>query len=178
MNLSQLFAELDRHDCPLSLDELQNILAQLDVTPADFADAWHFDDSTYCRNLIRKTKAYEALLLCFEAGQRTPIHDHRGSACGVRIIAGTAVETIFDRCEDGWLFATSSTALQCPGVVGSYDSDVHQLSNLQPAGGRLATLHIYSPPLGHVGNYCIEDNSVQLVEPRIRVSSLVDNLCV
>ena len=73
------------------------------------------------------------------------------------------METIFERTADGWLYATGTGQLAAGGVVGSQDMDIHQLSNLQDGGQRLVTLHIYSPPLGEVGNYSIVDNTMQTV---------------
>ena len=47
-----------------------------------------------------------------------------------------------------------------PGaVIGSQDSDLHQVSNLQPAGADLVTLHIYSPPLLWMGTYSLTDTT-------------------
>lgn len=163
MNLTQMLDYLDTLKSPATLGELKNALGQLEPGPDDLQQHLHFDSCTYQRNLLRKNENYEALILCFEAGQRTPIHDHAGSACGVKVLQGVGVETIFDTCSDGWIFATGSHELPANGVVGSNDMDIHQLSNLQTDGQPLVTLHIYSPPLGEVGNYCLEDNSIKYV---------------
>ncbi len=163
MDIATFLDQLDMLDQPASLDTLKNLLDQLELSAEDVPEYLKFDDARYARNLLRRSDHYEALLLCFEAGQRTPIHDHCGSACGVRIVEGAALETIFERTEDGWLFATGTDQLPITGVVGSEDMDIHQLSNLQSDGKRLVTLHIYSRPLGEVGNYSIEDNSITRV---------------
>ncbi len=163
MNIWQFLDELDAGANPLSLNELRALLQQLEFDSADLTKHLQFDESGYRRNLLRRTTAYEALLLCFEAGQRTPIHDHCGCVCGVRVLQGQAIETNFESTPDGWLFATGSRELPEGGVVGSQDMDIHQLSNLQTGGRRLVTLHIYTPPLGEVGNYSIVDNSVTRV---------------
>ena len=163
MNLNEFLDRLDQQSTPWTLDELQALLESLDIDSAEVDRHLNFDPERYQRNLLRRNENYEALFLCFEAGQRTPIHDHCGSACGVRVIQGAAMETIFERTEDGWLYATETQTLDAPGVVGSNDMDIHQLSNLQNGGQRLVTLHIYSPPLGEVGNYSIVDNTVQKV---------------
>lgn len=150
-------------------------LSQLDIDRSGVRDYLLFDHETYQRNLLHCTANYEALLLCFEAGQRTPIHDHAGSACGVKVVEGTGVETMFKFTSDGWVFATGSRELHQGGVVGSNDLDTHQLSNLQSDGKRLVTLHIYSPPLGVVGNYSITDNSVTRVKTPTRQTVLVSD---
>jgi cysteine dioxygenase len=167
MNLEQFFRRLDQLGGDIPLPELQTLLRELRLEPEEIREFVSFDQARYQRNRIRKCPDYEALFLCFEAGQRTPIHDHAGSACGVKVIQGVGTETIFQRTEDGWLFATGSRELPAGGVVGSNDMDTHQLSNLQPQGRRLVTLHIYSPPLERVGNYTLADNRVIQVQPEV-----------
>jgi cysteine dioxygenase len=163
MNLEQFFDRLDALGQNVALHDLKSLLAELQIEESDLAELMCFDPSHYMRNRILRTDSYEVLLLCFAAGQRTPISDHAGSACGVKVLQGTASETIFQRTEDGWLFPTETRQLPAGGVVGSRDSDTHQLSNLQSGGRRLVTLHVYSPPLGEVGNYSLTSNEVVLV---------------
>lgn len=163
MNLESFFKILDSRTETIPLPALKQLLSELTLDVGDVEVYLTFDANRYQRNRVRKTETYEALFLCFEAGQRTPVHDHAGSACGVKVIRGTGTETIFNRTEDGWLYATKSQQLAAGGVVGSNDMDTHQLSNLQPDDRRLVTLHIYSPPLGEVGNYSLTENRVVLV---------------
>lgn len=168
MNVSQFLEALDQHPDSISLERLQELLGQLDIDDDFWQQYVHFDSANYRRNLLHRCENFEALVLCFEAGQRTPIHDHAGSACGVRVLEGVGMETIYDRTEDGWLYATGTQELPQGGIVGSNDMDIHQLSNLQSSGRRMVTLHIYSPPLGEVGNYCVEDNTVRKVTAETR----------
>ncbi len=169
--LNQVIKCLDSFESIIDLDQLKSILARLQVDDPELQDFKRFSADGYQRNLIARSDTFEALLLCFEPGQRTPIHDHAGSACGVRVIEGVASETIFESTQDGWLYATTTEHLGAPGVVGSQDMDIHQLSNLQAHGRRLVTLHVYSPPLGEVGNYRVEDNSKTLVQAPTRDAS-------
>lgn len=174
LDLRSFLQHLEYLEQPICLSTLQELLRRLELSEQDIERIARFEPENYQRNLICRTEGFEVLLLCFEAGQRTPIHDHAGSACGVKVIEGTATETIFDRSEDGWLFATESDELTAAGVVGSFDMDIHQLSNLQPGGGRLTTLHVYSPPLGEVGNYSITNNSVVRTKAATRQSERND----
>jgi cysteine dioxygenase len=100
-------------------------------------------------------------VLCWRAGQRSPIHDHRGSSCGVKVIKGVATETFFDRTPHGHVYATGSRALNQGAVCGSQDDDLHQMSNLQAPGQDLITLHIYSPPLIVMGLYSLTETRVR-----------------
>ena len=63
---------------------VQGTLAYLRANPVDpeslqrylFWDAQH-----YTRNLIDKTELYELLAICWEVGQRSSIHNHKGQNC-------------------------------------------------------------------------------------------------
>ena len=110
---------------------------------------------------MRAGPAYHALLLCWRNGQRSPIHDHRGSSCGVRVVRGEATETVFEMTEQGHLYAVRTRKLPEGFVCATQDQDIHQLSNLQPGNADLITLHIYSPPLLVMGQYSLTDRAVR-----------------
>jgi cysteine dioxygenase len=160
IRLSALFAELDTHPTKIPLDVLQTQLSQLAVTWDDLLPWIRFCSERYLRNLVHEGPAYQALLLCWRNGQRSPIHDHRGSTCGLRVIRGTATETIFERAANGMIYATVSAELNEGLVACSEDSDIHQISNLQCGNRELVTLHIYSPPLITMGTYSLHNSIV------------------
>ena len=116
-----------------------------------------FSTDHYVRNLMYAGPSYQALVLCWHSGQRSPIHDHRGSSCAVKIISGVATETSFAQAANGMFYATGSRQLAAGDHCASQDADVHQMSNLQPAGSDLVTLHIYSPPLFRMNMYSLVD---------------------
>ena len=151
MLLNELFEKLDRLADSIPPQTLLNLLGKLAVENA-IVPYLRFEHGKYQRNLINRTPHYEALLLCFEPGQQTPIHDHAGSACGVKIITGTATEITYKRHVDGLLSKLEKTTLIAGRSVSSNDMDIHSLGNLEQ-NERLASLHIYSPPLGKIGNY-------------------------
>ncbi|MHC4106609.1 MAG: cysteine dioxygenase [Planctomycetota bacterium] len=158
--LSAFFEELDRYDGSVPLDELERRLRALDLGLDDVREFARFSPDQYRRNLIHEGPAYQALILCWANGQRSPIHDHRGSSCGVQVIHGTATETLFKRGANGRIIPAGTRELPQGAVCGSYDADIHEMSNLQPGGGNLVTLHIYSPPLLVMGTYSITGTTV------------------
>ena len=160
LTLSDFLAKLDRHPQRVPLDELTAMLKQLDIGIDDVREYVRFGPQTYRRNLLHAGPGYHALVLCWKNGQRSPIHDHRGSSCGVRVLKGAATETYFDRSANGLVYAVSSRELHENQVCGSQDSDIHQISNLQPGDAELVTLHVYSPPLMVMGTYSLMDQSV------------------
>jgi cysteine dioxygenase len=159
--LAKLFAELDRYDAQIPVEVLRAGLQQLEISLADVRRWAQFGRERYQRNLMHAGPAYEALLLCWSAGQRSPIHDHRGSACAFRVIEGTAAETQFERTADGLVFATRTHDMPEGTICATFDADVHQVSNLQAAGKPLITLHIYSPALRVCNVYSLLDAGSQ-----------------
>lgn len=160
LSLSEFLAEMDRYSERVPLDRLTEMIERLAITLDDVREFVQFGPTTYRRNLMHAGPGYQALILCWRSGQRSPIHDHRGSSCGVRVLQGVATETIFDRTPAGHVYATHSRELPEGGVCGSEDMDIHQVSNLQPAGCDLVTLHVYSPALTKMGTYSLLHTSV------------------
>jgi hypothetical protein len=66
-------------------------------------------------------------------------------------------ETLFEFAPNGHVKALFSRDLAPGGVVGSEDTDLHQVSNLQADDADLVTLHIYSPPLIVMGTYSLTE---------------------
>ena len=92
MNLSDFFQHLNECGNKIPLEKLRQAMNELELSAEDVAEYLQFGNGRYRRNLVHRTGGYEVLLLCFEPGQRTPIHDHCGSACGVKVVQGTGVE--------------------------------------------------------------------------------------
>ena len=145
------------------VDELRDRMSAAHISIDDISGCIRFSDKHYLRNLIRQGEYYHALALCW-SGQRSPIHNHSGSVCGLLVLEGVATETIFETTPSGLVKPVLSRDLPCGELVVSRSSDIHQVSNLQAKGRDLVTLHIYSPPLlsmdiwsletGHVGEFC------------------------
>lgn len=155
--LTELFRYLDGLKGRAPLPELTARLTDLDVDTHELADYMHFSSRSYMRNLARAGPWYHALVLCWKNGQRSPIHDHVGSSCGMRVLRGTLTETIFDMAPNGHVYATFSRQLSPGEVSGSEDDDIHQVCNLQPGDADLVTLHVYTPPLRRMGTYSLTD---------------------
>lgn len=160
LSLGDFFAKLDEHTGRIPLDTLNGLLRRLDVNLDDVRPHARFNDEHYQRNLMRAGRAYHALILCWRNGQRSPIHDHRGSSCGVRILEGEMTETVFELGPNGLIYPTTTSVLKEGSVCGSEDADIHQVSNLQSGERPLVTLHVYSPPLLVMGTYSLTDDMV------------------
>lgn len=157
--LEELFAYLDHLTARAALTELAAELSELQVDCAQVAEYIRFSAQGYARNLMRSGDWYYALILCWKNGQRSPIHNHSGSSCGVRVLRGTMTETQFQFAANGHVKAIVSHDFPPGSVIGSEDRDMHQISNLQAGDADLVTLHVYSPPLISMETYSITDRA-------------------
>src|SRR5579885_3589492 len=155
--LAALLDYLDGLDGRAPLNDRTDLLRRVDLSCADVADFLHFSDRDYQCNLVRAGRWYHLWVLCWKNGQRSPIHDHLGSSCGVRVLRGSATVTNFVFAPNGHVKATGSQDHEAGSVLGNQDSDMHQVSNLQAGEADLVTLHVYSPPLLRMGTYSLTD---------------------
>jgi cysteine dioxygenase len=149
-SVKQLVDWLQTFDKRVDLDELQAKLDDDSISAELLAEYIHFSDERYSRNLLAYGPQFYALVLCWKPGQASPIHDHKGASCGVRVIEGVATETSF-RWHAGRLVEHSVTRMHAGEVCGSFDDDIHEIRN--SGEGNLVTLHIYSPYLDNINLY-------------------------
>lgn len=165
--MKPLYDYLDGLTGQADQQKLGAVLGQLDLSVEDLAEFVHFEEGHYARNLLRAGEHYHALLLCWRSGQRTPIHNHPDAVGGIRVIQGTATETLFEWTPSRLLKATHSRDLEAGGVVTLVDPYVHQISNLQAPGEDLITLHVYSPPLLQMDTFSLTDGQVGEFRPSV-----------
>ncbi len=140
--------------------ELVAGLKGLDLDRSDLSEALAFDDRAYRRVVIRREAHYEALVLCWKSGQASPIHDHVGSSCAVRVVEGRATEVQYTPSPCGRLMPLRSCAYAAGAVLGCHDACVHQMSNLEKPGSELITFHVYSPPPSRWKIYTLDQTTL------------------
>ena len=165
--LAPLLDYLDALTERAPVTELAARLKALDITLDDVAEFIRFDDAQYQRNLVSEARWYHLLVLCWRSGQRSPIHNHAGSTCGMRILHGVGTETVFKTTPCTLVKAVSSADLPEGTVGATQDRDIHQFSNLQAPGTDLVTLHIYSPPLLRMDTYSLTEPTIGEFRPMV-----------
>ncbi len=163
--LSPLVEYLDGLTERASIGRLRELLDESGATLDDVAEFAQFSELGYSRNLVCEGPWYHLLVLCWRSGQRSPIHNHAASTCGLKVLTGVATETVFEPTPCGQMKAIRSTDLGTSMVCASQDADTHQVSNLQGPGDDLVTLHIYSPPLIEMDKFSITGESIQRYVP-------------
>jgi cysteine dioxygenase len=153
--LRPLAQYLDTLTARASIDRLRELLTESNATIEDVREFVHFETGHYQRNLVCQNGWYELLIICWRSGQRSPIHNHARSTCGLKVLSGVCTETVFDHAPCGGVVALYSRDLQSGFISASQDSDTHQVSNVQAPGRDLVTMHIYSPPLRSMQKFSI-----------------------
>ena len=143
-NLADFIDWLDTLETRPSLSVLDEKLSKLELDLNKFGNVLGYTENGYQRNVIKKTKNYEIVLICWKPGQKTPIHDHFGSDCAFLILDGVSTETIFVE-SDNHLKVSKKRRYEPGEVCAANEPDIHQISNFED--GNLVNLHVYSPPL-------------------------------
>lgn len=105
-----------------------------------------WSDECYTRNCIVDNEKFELILICWCEGHGTPIHDHDGEECWVKVIEGEFKETIYKQNEAGELNVVK-TSISKPNEV-TYMKDfmgVHTLENMSDQ--KSMSLHLYAKPI-------------------------------
>ena len=114
---------------------------------SDWEPYRHFVEGHYTRNLVRRTEDYELLLLCWGAGQESPIHNHMGQRCWMSIVEGEVEEVHFKRQETGSGPLIEGPTKRFEKGQAAFINDDIALHLVRGADGRAAaSLHVYSKP--------------------------------
>jgi len=152
---------------PLELSDLESILSDLSISEAEALKVARFNSDRYLRLRVLRTEALEVLVLGWQPGQSSPLHNHRGSNCGVRVLSGRGFEISFEHSACGLLAPTGVSYFGAGEVVVSAPVDVHQIGNAECAP--LVTLHVYTPPLSNFDQYEESDTVLSGASSRRKV---------
>ncbi len=89
---------------------------------------------------------WEVMLIAWESGQVTPIHDHRGVIGGMAILSGSLAEERFETPEQR---PSDDNRMRPEGDLSDIGPTV--LHRLAPTTARAVSLHLYRPPLRTMG---------------------------
>jgi cysteine dioxygenase len=156
----ELFERWDHRSRRIALADLMQSLCSLVIKASDLSEVIGFDDQAYLRTVVHCQEHYQAMVLCWQSGQSSPIHDHRGSNCAVRVVSGRATETRYCVAPCGRIRPVASVVHGPGSVTGCSGDGIHQMANLEKPGSALITLHVYSPPPSGWRAYPVCDTSL------------------
>jgi cysteine dioxygenase len=123
------------------------------VDPASLAPYLFYEATHYTRNLIHKGDLFELLLICWESGQLSRIHNHAGQHCWMATPIGRLAvqnyEVVRIDQSQGFCELKEANRIEMDPAHPSYvdrEMQVHAVLNLPEYGQRAASLHVYSHP--------------------------------
>jgi cysteine dioxygenase len=140
-------------DSPLDEDSLRPFIT------------WREDK--YARNLIHRCDFFDVILLCWQPGQVTKIHNHNGNLGWMRLVSGALRETSYRLPGGASIPDLSSieidefgvgqgveveemgeTVVEECGTVCVVDRErpIHRVANASSTTDKMMTLHVYSRP--------------------------------
>eukprot|EP00743_Colponemidia_sp_Colp-15_P002190 GILK01002376.1.p1 GENE.GILK01002376.1~~GILK01002376.1.p1 ORF type:complete len:222 (-),score=28.59 GILK01002376.1:225-890(-) len=132
----------------LQHDKIMSLMSRYDANSGDWRRYVFFDKCKYTRNLIATdNQTFTLLLLCWNKGQGSPVHDHPCDGCWVKVIEGCIRETRYENSIGHGPLREMSVGDYGPGAV-SYITDyigIHKMEN-PDEDAQAITLHLYSPP--------------------------------
>lgn len=140
--LSELITSLSEEDST----KYSDILRSAQLTSAAFETCSSWSSESYTRNCVVENDDFELILLCWQPGQLTPIHDHGGEECWVKIIEGEFKETLYKADEAGKLKPVKTSYSKPNDITYMIDfMGFHTLENLSDK--KSLSLHLYAKPI-------------------------------
>jgi len=153
-NLDELIAELRKifeYD-RVNVEYVKALLSAYRSNPKDWKKYAKFDPHRYTRNLVDEGNGkFNLMLLCWNEGQGSSIHDHADAHCFVKVLAGSLTETMFawpstESEEEAVLRETQVNTYPKDGVTYICDAmGIHRMEN-ESHTDCCVSLHLYSPP--------------------------------
>ena len=148
------------HETEITSEAVTSLLAEADLADSSLSPYIAFSSAKYMRSLVHRCLRFDVLLLCWEPGQQTPIHNHSGQRGWVRVLRGRMEEASYRTLSQepppwAWDVAVpveQTGTQEIPAGRGVVTVDrvrsIHRLGN--PArfkdDERAVTLHVYSRP--------------------------------
>jgi len=124
-------------------------LAEYAREHGDWTRFVRFDPAIYTRNLVSRNEQFEMLVLCWSAGQESPIHDHSGQHCFMAVLQGRIEEQQYALPAGpaaGPLKPSARRVFKAGEVA--YIDDGIALHRVRPFGAEPAvSLHLYARPI-------------------------------
>ncbi|MEQ8910317.1 MAG: cysteine dioxygenase family protein [Vicingaceae bacterium] len=144
-------------------DSYLDIMQSIDIPIGEFEKYYSWKRDGYTRNCLTKTDDFELLLICYEKGQETPIHDFDAKQTWIHTLQGKLCEERFRVSEDGSsLEQLSSMTLGTNDYSFMSKVGIHRYKNVYEA--RTVSLNLYCKPIEHWTQY---DENAQRTDVKV-----------
>ena len=141
-----------------------DILHSMEIPKSAFEVFCSWSESTYTRNCIFENERFELILICWQSSHKTPIHDHGGEECWVKVIDGEFKETVYKLNEVSEVNILKTNLFKAGDISYMIDfMGCHQLKNL--SSHRALSLHLYAKPIRNCNIY--DEQSKEFVQKKM-----------
>jgi len=134
-------------------EQILSFLEQNPVASDSLTRYLIWDRQHYTRNLVDKTPLYELVAICWEVGQASSVHNHRGQNCWMAAPVGRLLvenyHLISQDLNTGHCNLEPAASVEMNAVhpcAVDPKEPVHRVVNPREFNQRAVTLHVYSKP--------------------------------
>jgi cysteine dioxygenase len=145
--VDELCSILQTFSEPLTPGKLLELTSLIKLAP----DQWHpyltFDPQQFSFRTVYDSPIFEINIIGWRSGQFSSAHDHRMTACCVRVLEGVLTNIDYRVDSHNKLEEIGRENLSAGEILARSGWEIHRCGNASSSGTDLATLHLYSPPL-------------------------------
>ncbi len=163
-------------------DNVYQFLAKNPVDVETIAPYFFWSEKFYTRNLLYKDERFELMVLCWDRGQVSRIHNHADQMCWMTVPVGKLRGQNFRAVEldeeKGFCKLSETDRFDlsdCLAAKVELEQPIHQILNLPEFNERAVSLHIYSKPFDKCLCYCRETDTFK--EVNLCYASIRGELC-
>lgn len=142
--VEQLVQELSK--CKEEGPHVLDVMKSTKISRTEFQRYYSWSDDKYARNVLARNDEFEVLLICWENGQSSPIHDFDAQEAWIHPVEGMLREECFKiNPNDDRLEKVSSVLLGTDEFSYMKQVGIHRYSNANNA--RSVSLNVYRKPV-------------------------------
>ena len=146
------------------------------------APYFFWSEKFYTRNLLYKDERFELMVLCWDRGQVSKIHNHNDQMCWMTVPVGKLRGQNFRAVEideqKGFCKLDETDQFDLSDCLASkveLEEPIHQILNLPEFNERAVSVHIYSKPFEKCLCYCRDTDTFK--EVNLCYASIRGELC-
>ena len=169
-------------DDEFTCDNVYKFLSDTPINVDSITRYFFWSPDFYTRNLVYKDERFEMMVICWDKGQVSRVHNHADQKCWMTVPVGRlqgqnfAVADIDESRGYCKLVETDTFELSdCLTAKVELEEPIHQVLNLSEYNERAASVHIYSKPYDSCLSYCRDTHTFK--EVPLFYYSIAGKLC-
>lgn len=158
-------------DEDFTCDNVYQFLSENPVYVDSITKYFLWNPDFYTRNLVYKDDRFELMVICWDKGQVSRVHNHSDQKCWMMVPVGRLQGQNFAVAEmdesRGFcrLNPTDTFELSdCLAAKVELEEPIHQVLNLKEYDERAVSIHIYSKPYDSCISYCRDTDTFKEVK--------------